>query len=55
VRLTAAAGLTQAETADILISCYAFTSMGRIMDFNAMRAEYLRGKPFLTTEKEQSQ
>jgi NADH-quinone oxidoreductase subunit M len=52
VRLTAAAGLSQAETADVLISCYAFTSMGRIMDFNAMRAEYLRGKPFLATEKD---
>jgi NADH-quinone oxidoreductase subunit M len=44
VRLTAAPGLTQNETVDVLTSCYAFTTMGRIMDFNAMRAEYLKGK-----------
>jgi len=52
VRLTAAPGLTQGETADVLTSCYAFTSLGRIMDFDAMRAEYLRGREFLVTGKD---
>jgi NADH-quinone oxidoreductase subunit M len=51
VRLTAAEGLTQGQTVDVLIACYAFTTMGRITDFSAMRQEYLRGRDVLTPAK----